>query len=156
MKKLFLSFFNMKRALLCFIFFFYSALAQSQNIIDFAGNGNIGYGGDGYPANSGYCEMYQPLGVYVDVFGNTYIVDNANDVIRKVNTSGIISTFAGIRMLGYGGYSGDGGPATDAELNVPEGVSGDSSGNIYIADYDNGVIRMVNTSGIISTVAGSG
>jgi len=131
-------------------------IMNAQNIIDFAGNGNIGYGGDGFPANSGVCELYQPVGVYVDKFGNTYISDNANNVIRKVNTSGIISTFAGIRMLGFGGYSGDGGPATEAELNVPEGVSGDINGNIYIADYDNGVIRMVNTSGIISTVAGSG
>jgi trimeric autotransporter adhesin len=131
-------------------------ISISQNIIDFAGNGNMGYSGDGFPANSGYCELYQPAGICIDKYGNTYIDDCLNNVIRRVNTSGIISTFAGIKIAGYGGYSGDGGPATNAELNLPEDVCGDSSGNIYIADYDNGVIRMVNTSGIISTVAGSG
>ncbi len=129
---------------------------KAQNIIGFAGNGNQGYSGDGFPANSGFCELYDPFGVFIDKLGNTYITDNQNNVIRKVNTAGIISTFAGIRMIGPWGYSGDGGPATDAELNLPAGVSGDTFGNVLIADYDNAVIRMVNTSGIISTIAGSG
>jgi trimeric autotransporter adhesin len=156
MKKLLPSSFNMKHALLCFISLLLLTPINAQNIIDFAGNGNMGYSGDGFPANSGYCELYQPAGVYIDKFGNTYIDDCLNNVIRKVNTNGIISTFAGIKITGYGGYSGDGGPATNAELNLPEDVCGDTAGNIFIADYDNSVIRMVNTAGIISTVVGSG
>ncbi|HTB30854.1 MAG TPA: T9SS type A sorting domain-containing protein [Bacteroidia bacterium] len=129
---------------------------EAQNIVNFAGNGNMGYSGDGFPANSGFCELYQPAGIYIDRAGNTYIDDCANNVIRKVNTNGIISTFAGIKITGNGGYYGDGGPATNAELNLPEDICADTSGNIYIADFDNAVIRMVNTSGIISTVVGSG
>ena len=118
-------------------------------ITTFAGNGTQGYSGDGGLATS--AELYNPLGIAVDLSGNVYITDNSNNRIRKVNTSGIISTFAG---NGIAGYSGDGGPATAAKLSLPMGLALDGMGNLYIADCQNERIRMVNTKGIISTVAG--
>ncbi|HTA83989.1 MAG TPA: hypothetical protein VK783_13685, partial [Bacteroidia bacterium] len=73
--------------------------------------------------------------------------------IRKVNSAGIISTIAGSSI---GGYKGDGSPATKAELSSPSAMAIDASGNFYIVDSFNGYIRMVNTAGIISTLAGNG
>jgi sugar lactone lactonase YvrE len=116
-----------------------------------AGNGTGGYNGDGIAATA--AELYQPSGVAVDGFGNVYIGDAANERIRKVNTSGIISTFAGD---GVPGYNGDGIAATDAKLETPTGVAVDASGNVYIVDDQNLRIRKVNTSGTISTIAGNG
>ena len=116
-----------------------------------AGNGIQGYSGDGGPAIS--ARLSYPEGVAVDTYGNIYIADISNSRIRKVNASGIISTVAGD---GTFGYSGDGGPATNAVLNGPRAVAVDTLGNIYIADTSNLVIRMINASGIISTVAGDG
>ncbi len=100
-------------------------------------------------------EVLLPMGVAFDHSGNTYIADYENNVVRKVNASGIITTFAGSGRGGYG-YSGDGGPATAARLRYPFSVAVDTAGNVYIADYNNNAIRKVNTSGIISTVAGTG
>ncbi len=117
-------------------------------ISTFAGNGTYGYSGDGGAAN--LAELKVPFGIAFDGSGNAYIVEINN--VRKVNTSGIISTIAGGGTTGLG----DGGPATQAQLNLPQGVAVDASGNIYIADYNNNRIRMVNTIGIISTVAGNG
>ncbi len=116
-----------------------------------AGNGTQGFSGDGGPATS--ASLNNPRGVFVDVSGNIYIGDTNNHRIRKVDTSGIINTVAG---NGTFAFSGDGGPATSASLNVPFGVFVDGSGNIYIADQNNHRIRKVDTSGIISTVAGNG
>jgi trimeric autotransporter adhesin len=116
-----------------------------------AGNSRRGYSGDGGPANN--AQLRGPFGVAVDTFGNLYIADELNQRIRRVSPSGIISTVAG---NGVAGFSGDGGPATDAELNNPLGVSVDSAGNIYIADSSNNRIREVSPNGIISTVAGAG
>ena len=116
-----------------------------------AGNGTWGYSGDGGAATSS--EIISPRGVAVDSFGNIYIADSYNNRIRKVDTSGVISTVAGNVT---GGYSGDGGAATSAELNSPSGIAVDSSGNIYFADSGNNRIRKVNSSGVISTVAGNG
>jgi hypothetical protein len=123
----------------------------SGNISTVAGNGTQGYSGDGSVATS--AELYSPFGVAVDSAGNIYIADSSNNRIRKVDTSGNISTVAG---NGTGGYGGDGGAATSAELNSPYGVAVDRAGNIYIADYANNRIRKVDTSGTISTVAGNG
>jgi trimeric autotransporter adhesin len=127
---------------------------STGNISTVAGIGTVhGYNGDGGPATA--AELWFPYGVAVDDSGNIYIGDNGNSVIRKVvNSTGIISTIAGIgRTVGF---YGDGGPATAAELYTPSGVVVDGSGNLYIADASNDVIREVNTSGIINTVAGIG
>jgi len=116
-----------------------------------AGNPNGGNSGDGGPAT--YASLDFPHGVAVDYAGNVYIADQNNNRIRKVNALGIISTVAG---NGSSGFSGDGGPAVYAQLNMPEGMIIDGAGNIYIADTYNFRIRMVNTSGIITTIAGNG
>ncbi len=116
-----------------------------------AGNGANDYTGDGGPASS--ASLYRPEDVSVDASGNLYIADTQNNVIRKVNTSGIINTLAG---TGTFGFSGDGGAATGARVSFPEGVLADSAGNIYIADTFNAVVRMINSSGIIDTIAGQG
>jgi sugar lactone lactonase YvrE len=105
----------------------------------------------GGPATA--AELYNPTGVVFDAIGNLYIADYPNNRIRKVNTSGIISTIAG---TGTAAYSGDGGPATAAELSDPSQIKIDFKGNLYIADARNNRIRMVNTAGIISTIAGNG
>jgi hypothetical protein len=122
-----------------------------------AGNGGWGYSGDGGAATN--AEVASPQGVAVDATGNLFIADLYNNVIRKVDTNGIITTVAG---NGYGaryntgGYSGDGGAATNAELNEPAGVALDAIGSVFIADSYNNVIRKVDTNGIITTVAGNG
>jgi sugar lactone lactonase YvrE len=116
-----------------------------------AGNETYGYSGDNGPATSAALNI--PMGVSVDASGNIYIADWSNNRIRKVNTAGIITTVAG---NGTAGYSGDGGVATSAELNAPESVYVDASGDVYIADGGNNRIRKVNAAGIITTVAGNG
>lgn len=107
------------------------------------------YGGDNGPAVP--CNLNFPLGMAVDEQGNVYIADSENHRIRKVTPGGIITTVAG---NGTKGFSGDGGPATQAQLNRPWAVAVDSVGDIFIADYNNSRIREVNTSGIITTIAG--
>ncbi|MGP8217764.1 MAG: T9SS type A sorting domain-containing protein [Bacteroidia bacterium] len=116
-----------------------------------AGNGTYGYSGDGGQATA--AQIGYPYGIAVDDSGNLYMGDETNYVIRKINTSGIISTIAGNNTYGY---SGDGNAATAAQIGGPSGVAVDSSGNIFMVDHDNSVIRMINTSGIITTVAGDG
>src|SRR5205814_998769 len=115
-----------------------------------AGRGTGQSSGDGGPAT--LAELIQPLGVAVDPAGNVYIADEGSNRIRKVNTAGIISTIAG---NGKHGFSGDGGPATLAELIQPMGVAVDPAGNVYITDEGSNRIRKVNTAGIISTIAGN-
>jgi hypothetical protein len=118
-----------------------------------AGNGARGYSGDGGKATS--AKLSSPYGVAIDSSGNIYIADVGNYRIRKVTVStGIISTVAG---NGTQGYSGDGGPATGAEMQGPTGVAVDTAGNIYIADsYGNRIRKVTASTGIISTVAGNG
>jgi len=116
-----------------------------------AGTGSTGYSGDGGAATE--AELYYPTGVAFDPAGNLYIADYYNNRVRKVTTGGIISTFAG---TGVGGYNGDGIAATSADLYAANAVSTDNSGNVYIGDYANNRVRKVDTTGIISTVAGDG
>ena len=129
---------------------------SSGVITTIAGNGVMGYSGDGGQAT--LAELNYPSGIAVDASGNVFIADYSNHRIRKVSSAGIISTFAGNGYIsgGYGGYSGDGGLATAAELNYPQGVAVDDNGNVFIADHYNMRIRKVNTTGIITTIAGNG
>ena len=118
-----------------------------------AGNGTGGYTGDNGSATT--AELFWPRGVAVDSPGNLYIADSINNVVRKVSTGGTITTVAGNYAKGAG-YSGDGGTATSAQLNQPYSVALDASGNMYIADTGNNVVRKVSSGGIISTVVGNG
>ena len=133
-------------------FLSFSLVVQSQIINTLAGNGTGGFSGDGGPATA--AELASPSAIGIDASGNVYFADYSNQRIRMINSSGVISTFAG---NGFSGYSGDGGQATAAELNSAFGVCFDAAtGNVYIADGSNNCVRMVNTSGIISTIAGNG
>ena len=120
-------------------------------ITRYAGNGFAGYTGDGGQATD--ASLYIPIDMVIDTSDNMYFVDNGNDVIRKISNTGIITTFAGTGALGY---SGDGGLAVHATLHWPDRVGIDNFGNIYIADAGNNVVRKVDASGIITTVAGNG
>lgn len=120
-------------------------------ITTIAGTGVAGYSGDGGPALQ--ATFTNPYAVVFDKAGNLYITDILNYVVRIVNTAGIINTFAGNHTAGY---SGDGGPATSASLNLARGMAFDGSGNLYIADTLNHRVRVVSTAGIINTFAGNG
>jgi len=126
-------------------------VASNGTITMVAGSTLSGYGGDGGAATS--AQLHEPFGVTVDAAGNMYISDTFNHEVRKVTTDGTITRIAG---TGTRGYSGDGGPATEAKLNYPEGLAVDSAGNLFIADSLNCRIRVVTPSGIITTVAGTG
>ena len=124
---------------------------SAGNISTVAGSGPNGFSGDGAAATA--AQLNRPRGVALDGSGNLYIADETNHRIRKVDSSGNISTVAG---TGTSGFSGDGAAATAAQLNSPWGVALDGSGNLYIADRQNHRIRKVDSSGNISTVAGTG
>jgi sugar lactone lactonase YvrE len=109
------------------------------------------YLGDGGAATSAL--MSSLYGVYADRLGNVYISDAGNHVIRKVDVNGIITTFAG---NGTSGGTGDGGPAINAKLNLPFHLWVDPANNLYICDYGTNTVRMVDTNGMIKTVAGNG
>ena len=123
--------------------------AATGQLTRFAGTGKAGYSGDHGPAARAQLHLVQ--GVAVDATGNVYIADSENRRIRKVS-NGEITTFAG---NGWDGYSGDNGPATSAQLGSLAGVAVDASGNVYIADNLNNVIRKVS-NGVITTIAGNG
>ena len=126
---------------------------DTQGIIStVAGNGNFGYSGDGGPATQATLSL-NASGLAFDAAGDLYIADTINQRIRKVDTNGIIHTIAG---NGHIGFSGDGGPATQAELYYPYGIAVDAAGNIYIGDSGNERIRRVDTNGTIKTIAGTG
>jgi len=127
--------------------------AASGNITTVAGDGILGFNGDGGPATS--ASLANPTGVALDSADNLYIADFSNSRIRKVDVAtGIITTVAG---NGTAGFSGDGGPATSASLANPTGVALDGSNNLYIADLNHSRIRKVDAvTGVITTVAGNG
>ncbi|MCD6018417.1 MAG: hypothetical protein K0S53_1538 [Bacteroidetes bacterium] len=135
-----------------FILLFISfASYHAQIITTFAGNGIQGFGGDGGLCTS--ATLSGPRNAAFDATGNIYIGDYLNRRIRKVNSSGIISTIAGTGVIGY---SGDGGLAINAQLYSPSDIAVDASGNIYFTDTWNYVIRKIDPSGIITTIAGDG
>ena len=125
-------------------------------VLTVAGDGAAGYSGDGRLA--AFAELNSPTGLAVDADGNLYIADSANNVIRRVDAkTRIITTVAGDFAAdkasdGLGGFSGDGGPATSAQLNDPQGVAVDGAGDLFIADTFNNAIREVTPAGTITTV----
>ena len=128
----------------------------AQTIRTIAGNGATGflsgaYGGDGGPATAAL--LYYPGGLAYDAIGNLYVADSRNHRIRKIDGTGAISTFAG---TGVSGYSGDSGPASAAEMGYPESMCIDGSGNLYVADKWEAVVRKIDAAGMITTVAGTG
>ena len=128
-----------------------SRIDRHGQLYNVVGSGSSGYSGDGGPATK--AELNLPASLTFDRHGNLYISDRANHCVRKVNKKGIITTVAG---NGTGGFSGDGGPATRASLNLPSGIVIDNKGNLYIADRSNNRVRVVNSKGIITTFAGNG
>jgi hypothetical protein len=122
-------------------------------------NYQFGYSGDGGPATSARLSFDRgqnanPTGrICFDPVGNMYIADTSNHAVRIVTPDGNIDTIAG-KGPGTAGYSGDGGPAKDAQLNDPRDVAADADGNVFIADTGNHVIRKVDSSGVITTVVG--
>jgi uncharacterized protein (TIGR03437 family) len=129
---------------------------DKTGVLTTVAGGTFGFSGDGGAATKAALNF--PSGVAIDSAGNIYFADKGNNRVRKVDTKGIITTFAG---TGTAGYSGDGGPATSAKLGLNltaafQGVAVDSAGNVYIADPANNRIRVVNPAGIISTFAGNG
>lgn len=132
------------------------ALSQMQivpTITTIAGTGTAGYSGDGGPASS--AQLNHPEWITIDKVGNLYVSDWSNRVVRRIDaTTGVISTVAG---TGTAGFSGDGGPATSAQLSNPDQIALDNVGNIYVVDVGNDRIRMVAAgTGTITTVAGDG
>src|ERR1700690_465114 len=137
----------------------------SGNLTVLAGTGTPGWGGDGGPAVG--AQLNSPVSVATDAAGNVYIADQANHVIRAINTGNSPVTMANVTIqpgdiatvagTGNAGYNQDGIVATLAQLNSPSGVALDSTGNLYIADQGNARIRKVDAgTGKISTVAGTG
>jgi NHL repeat len=117
--------------------------------------GCSGFLGDGGPATS--AGLNYPQGLAVDTAGDIFIADSQDHRIRRVTPGEIITTVVGSSPVpGKGGFSGDDGPALDAQLNYPTDVAVDGDGNLYIADSENQRIRKVSPDGIISTIAGNG
>lgn len=120
-------------------------------ITTIAGNGACGFGGDGGPAT--LSQLCNPAILSVDILGNIYFTDETNDRVRKINTSGVITTIGGTTSFGF---SGDGGPAVSAQLYSPIGIAVDVRRNVFVCDYNNQRVRKIDTSGIINTIAGTG
>jgi uncharacterized protein (TIGR03437 family) len=125
--------------------------ASTGIITTVAGIGVHSFSGDGGPATS--ASFYFPRGIAVDLAGNIYVGDTGNFRIRKIDTNGIITTIAGIGLLGY---SGDGGLAVNAQINNVGGLVVDPAGNLIFADGSNNRIRKIAPNGIISTIIGTG
>src|SRR5580700_3153472 len=124
-------------------------VANDGTISTYAGNGTAGYSGDGGPATQAMLAGIN--GLYGDPYGNIYVSDSIHAVVRKIDTTGKITTIAG---TGIPGYSGDGGPATSAQLFRPNGIGIDANRNIYIGDDSVNAVRKIDTNGVITTLLG--
>ncbi len=122
----------------------------SGTVTTVAGTGVPGFSGDAGPATS--AQLNHPNGVFVDGMGQIFIADTDNSCVRVVNPAGIINTLAG--QAGMPGFSGDNGPAGASKLDTPEALTADPSGNLYILDSNDNIIRKIS-GGIITTIAGS-
>lgn len=129
---------------------------EASDLVVVAGTGSLGFAGDGGPATS--AELDCPTGLTFDRSGTLFIVDHANNRVRRIDRFGVISTIAGSGPTGpqQGAFSGDGGTATSATLRGPWGITVDRSGNLFVSDRDNGRIRRIDSHGIITTFAGNG
>ncbi len=125
--------------------------APAYNINAVAGDGRQGFTGDG--GQAGLARLASPSSVAVDAVGNVYVADKYNHRIRKISPQGDISTLAG---TGKAGYSGDGKPAEQAQLNTPLGVAVDAQGQVYVADSENHAVRYIDRAGVMRTLAGRG
>jgi DNA-binding beta-propeller fold protein YncE len=124
-------------------------IERSGRVTRIAGTGDAGFSGDGGPAIE--AELEWPTGLALDGDGNLFISDANNHRIRMVDVEGTITTFVG---TGEGGYSGDGGPAVEAQVQAPSGLAFDPSGRLVIADQGNNLVRLVDDAGVITTIAG--
>jgi len=113
----------------------------------YAGDGNAGFSNG--PAAS--AEFYAPQGIAIDAQGNLFVADLGNNVIRKISTAGVVSTFCGNGTRGYVN-----GADTVAEFNNPQGLCVDASGNVFVADRSNNLVRKITAAGVASNFAGSG
>jgi sugar lactone lactonase YvrE len=131
-------------------------MTASGTLTLLAGTGRIGYAGDGGPAVT--AQFNNPQGVAIDFQGNIYVADTGNSLIRIITSDGNINLFAGNVAFGQPtyGWTGDGGLAIGAQLQLPVGIAVDGAGNLYIADSANNAIRKVTTDGNINTIAGLG
>jgi sugar lactone lactonase YvrE len=122
-------------------------ITSGGNVTTLAGSGSVGStNGIGTAA-----KFYHPYGVAVDALGNVYVADQGNDLIRKITSGGLVTTLAG---TGSGGASN--GTGTAASFFWPQGVAVDPSGNVYVADSSNNLIRKITSGGVVTTLAGSG
>ena len=131
------------------ILFCCAGISNAQIVRTIAGNGLNDTAGTGGPAIR--ASVGSPGGIAIDNAGNLYVTDQYNNLIRKITPSGFISNFAGI---GYPGYTGDGGPAVYAEVQVPVGITRDAAGNTFVAENGSAIVRKIDPYGIISTIAG--
>ncbi|MBC7543560.1 MAG: hypothetical protein H7338_12605 [Candidatus Sericytochromatia bacterium] len=126
-------------------------VATTGTIDVFAGSGSSGYAGDGGAATA--ASLSWPQGLTIDAAGAIYVVDWGNRRVRKITSTGTISTVAG---NGTSGFGGDGGPATSASLDYPYGLAIDAQGRLAISDWGNQRVRLVDATGTITTLAGNG
>lgn len=125
-------------------------IGHDNVITRFAGTGKPGFSGDDGPATD--AQLKGPNDIAFDAKGNAYIADSGNHRVRLVDGAGKITTVAGREK----GYSGDGGPASNAELNAPSALCFDAQGALYVCDFGNHAVRRIAPDGTISTIAGTG